>query len=82
MLKKHRPDLNMTAFDAAITGLICITALAPDSEVLFDRYDGIAKEMAALKLVDFGLEAYLDLLSIESTSRISTEEDITARFWM
>ena len=48
ILRCYRPDLRIVCFDAAPTGLVCVTNLDPSSNVLNDRYLEIVEEYARL----------------------------------
>jgi hypothetical protein len=71
-LKRSRPDLQMTVFDAAPTGMICVTHLDPSSTVLLDRYESLYLEMLSLDLGRFGVQRYHDYIGLESTSGVDT----------
>ncbi|PYF11829.1 methyltransferase family protein [Rhodobacter viridis] len=47
LLRKHRPDLKLTLFDTAPTGLLVITRLAPANKVLWNGYNRILRDLAA-----------------------------------
>lgn len=44
ILRKYRPDLQVTLVDSAPTGLVCVSGLDPASRVLHDRYLEIVRE--------------------------------------
>lgn len=48
ILRKYRPDLAITAADAAPTGLVLITNLDPSSQVLKRNYDAILREFTEM----------------------------------
>jgi methyltransferase family protein len=72
ILKRTRPDLQMTVFDAAPTGMICVTHLDPSSTVLLDKYESLYLEMLSLDLGKFGVQRYHDYIGLESTSGVDT----------
>jgi hypothetical protein len=81
-LKRFRPDLNITALDAAPTGLVCITNLNPDDRSIFVRYAEIVKYMMSLSLEKMTLQNYISLINLESTSVIDSAEKIGLRFFL
>ena len=82
LLRRRRPDLQITAYDAGPTGLVCITNLSPGSTVLSDNYASLVREMMAQPLEDLGIEALFEELGVEPTSAIRDHETISARFWL
>jgi hypothetical protein len=48
ILKKHRPDLNVSLVDCPPTGLVLVTSLDPNSRVLQERYPDIVQEFASV----------------------------------
>jgi hypothetical protein len=81
-LKTSRPDLSITAWDAAPTGLVAVTNLDPKSTILSERYFDIIKSFENVDLADYGIERYFSELDIQPTSGTKTLEDIAARFWL
>jgi hypothetical protein len=81
-LKAYRPDLSITALDAAWTGLIAITSLDPSSRVLDDKYFEITSGFAGQTLEEYGIERYVAELDVQSTARLQTFEDISRYFWI
>ena len=75
-LKRRRPDLKITAFDAAPTGLICITNLDPDSTFLADNYFTVVDDMRSWHLSDIGLENLMAELGVLSTDLVGNEEQM------
>ena len=82
VLKRHRPDLQITAYDASPTGLVCITNLSPESTVLGDSYAALVREMMAETLDGLGVDKLFAALNVEPTSAIRDHETISARFWL
>jgi hypothetical protein len=82
ILKKYRTELRMTALDAQPTGLICITNLSPMSKQLTDNYSDLVSEMMSISLQDIGFNEFFAMINLESTSVLSTSEQITSRFWL
>ena len=81
-LKRYRSDLSISAFDAGPTGLVVITNLDPNSRILTEKYQEIVSEMFKLSLDEIGIEGYFDLLNVEPTSAIMSDEKLTGRFWL
>lgn len=68
LLKRHRPDLTMIAFDAPPTGLILIARLDPASRSLNERYAAMVESMMTADLADFGTARLFDELAPRSTA--------------
>ena len=82
ILKNYRKDLRITALDAPPTGLVCITNLNPRSTQLMDNYADLVSKMLSISLSDLGLINFFQMINLEPTSVLSTNENITARFWL
>ena len=80
LLKRHRPDLRITALDSPPTGLVLITNLDPSSTLLRERYASLVEEMHAISLPDLTLSGLHTELNVEPTSSLNTREQIAARF--
>lgn len=78
-LKRFRPDLYITAYDAAPTGLVAVTNLDSSSTTLADSYRQIVKEMMEWKL---DIDGYFAELNVESTTVLDNHEKMTSRFWL
>lgn len=78
-LKRFRPDLYITAYDAPPTGLVAVTNLDPSSNILIDMYPNIVHEMTAWK---FDVDGYFAELNVESTNVLDSPEKMTSRFWL
>jgi hypothetical protein len=81
-LKKFRPDLRIHAFNAPPNGVVAITNLDPDSEVLKEHYFDIVAESGKTSLHQYGVDKYLGILNIQQTSALATAEDIAELFWL
>lgn len=68
ILMEHRPDLTITALDAAPTGVVLVSGLDPKSKVLEKKYDAIVKAYANVTLQDFGVEAFNALFDYTDTA--------------
>jgi hypothetical protein len=82
LLKRVRPDLQITALDAQPTGLVLVTNLDPDNRVLHDGYAGWVNAMMSWHLSEIGVTALLAEMQVRPTSDVWTDEQITARFWL
>ncbi len=78
-LKRTRPHLKITAYNAPLTGLVVVTRLDPKSTVIKDTYHEIVQAMMTWTL---DLDAYFAEIGIESTATIDTEEKMNQRFWL
>lgn len=59
ILKDYRPDLTVTVFDCAPTGLVVVSGLDPSNRVLQSRYDEIVVRYTG-DLLDYGLTRFWD----------------------
>ena len=67
-MRRFRPDLDITALDAAPTGLVCVTNLNPRDRTLVDRYAEIVQAMASYALEKIGIDKYFSLVDLKPTS--------------
>lgn len=56
ILRKYRPDLRIHVLDCPPTGLVAVTNLSRESNVLRDSYYGIIDEFSSLDLKSVGVE--------------------------
>lgn len=82
ILKQNRPDLDIYVFDAAPTGLVAITNLDPESEILSNNYSDIRKEWSNIELEEYGVSRYFDHCNIISTSSVDTASKMRRLFWL
>lgn len=75
-LRKFRPDLKITSFDAAPTGLVFIQNLDSNSTVLAENYNSIIQELSTIELIDYGLDRYHAELDVQQTSLLGTQESM------
>jgi hypothetical protein len=59
ILKEYRPDLTVTVYDCAPTGLVVVSGLDPSNRVLQSSYDDIVARYA-VDLQDYGLTRFWD----------------------
>ena len=80
-LRKFRPDLNVLFIDCAPTGLVAISNLNPNSDILSANYYAIVKDVQSLNIEDFTSPHLLDLAPIVSSrSLMGQPEDTTLYF--
>jgi hypothetical protein len=65
ILKEYRPDLTVTVFDCAPTGLVVVSGLDPANRVLQSEYDSIVARYA-VDLQDYGLDRFWDSFEFAS----------------
>lgn len=82
LLKRRRPDLEITAYAAPPTGLVCITNLDARSTVLLDDYHGCVRQMMSQSLRDIGIDALFAEMCVEPTSALGDRAAISQRFWL
>ncbi len=73
ILKKYRPDLNVSVLDAAPTGLVLVSGLDPKSRILPDAYEDIVDEFTNLDLETFGLKKFGELFDYQSAKALMAE---------
>jgi hypothetical protein len=69
ILREHRPELRLTVFDAAPTGLVLVTGLDPRSTVLSEQYEAIVQRYLPLDLVEQGVSAFVAAQGAVPTAR-------------
>jgi len=82
ILRKYRPDLRIHTFDSALTGMVIITNLDPNSSVLTERYAEAVETFAALELMDYGVRRYIDELQIKDTRLLFDPVQLARYFWL
>ncbi|MEJ0020787.1 MAG: class I SAM-dependent methyltransferase [Acetobacteraceae bacterium] len=82
LIKRRRPDLEITAYAAPPTGLVFITNLNPASTTLMDDYHGCVRQMMGMTLQDFGISSLFEELGVEPTSVLRDRGGISTRFWL
>jgi hypothetical protein len=82
LLKRRRPDLEITSYAAPPTGLICVTNLNPTSTALSDDYFDCVRQMMSQSLADVGISELFRELHVEHTDRIKDASMISSRFWL
>ncbi|WP_170459772.1 hypothetical protein [Ruegeria arenilitoris] len=80
ILREYRPDLTLTALDAAPTGLLVISRLDPENTTLLDAYDQILARYRNQTLETYGRAKFADTYQFESTrDEISNEFKLVAK---
>jgi hypothetical protein len=83
ILKAHRPDLRITAFNARPTGLVAITNLDPRSTVLEGRYFELTEQYVGRDLSDpEAREAYFRSLGVVDYAAFRAADGLSAGFWL
>jgi len=82
ILKKYRPDLQVTVIDANPTGLVLATNLDPASTILKDKYSYIVAEFAELSLSNFGVGNVRDHYGLTSTESTKSFENLSKLLWL
>ncbi|MGV8950223.1 MAG: hypothetical protein ACOH2M_03900 [Cypionkella sp.] len=73
ILQEYRPDLKITVLDAAPTGLVLISNLAPKNTVLLENYDAILAKYLHLELEDHGVARFFNSFAYTSTEAFIAE---------
>jgi hypothetical protein len=81
-LRRFRPDLVISALDAAPTGLIVVTNLDPSSRVLTDKYFEIVDANKNLDLFDYGVERYHSEIGVEPAAGWLNMFNIAGKVWL
>jgi hypothetical protein len=58
ILRRYRPDLTITTFDAAPTGLVAVSNLDPESTVLAEHYTALVEEFSGQTIAERGVELF------------------------
>ena len=82
ILRKYRPDLRIHTFDSALTGLVIVTNLDPDSRVLAEHYANLVEEFAALELKEYGLRRFIDELQMKDAKLLSDPVQLARYVWL
>jgi hypothetical protein len=82
LLKRRRPDLDITAYAVPPTGLVCVTNLSPDSTLLSDAYVDCVREMMSQSLQDYGITNLFAALNVEPSTVLHDDRALSARFWL
>jgi hypothetical protein len=72
ILKRHRQDLKVQVLDCASTGMVVISGLDPESQVLKAAYTAILSEWLDMSLGQFGVERFLAEFPLEPAQNALT----------
>jgi hypothetical protein len=75
LLKRRRPDLEITCYAAPPTGLVCITNLNPMSTMLTDEYCNSVRDMMSQSLQEIGINELFRELNVEHTDKLRDASD-------
>ncbi|WP_146101952.1 class I SAM-dependent methyltransferase [Rhodopila globiformis] len=82
ILRAYRPDLRIETFDSAYTGVVLVTNLDPESQVLTERYVEAVESFAELSLQDYGLHRYIDELAMRDARSLFDPVQLARYVWM
>jgi len=82
LLKRRRPDLEITAYAAPPTGLVCVTNLSPHSNSLPEAYSECVREMMSQSLQQIGIDNLYSTMGVEPTTVLQERQSVSARFWL
>jgi hypothetical protein len=82
ILRHYRPDLRIYAFDSALAGIILVTNLNPQSQVLAERYAEAVETFGALDLGDYGLKRYIDELALKDARLLTDPVQLAQYVWL
>jgi hypothetical protein len=82
ILRKHRPDLRVYSFDAALTGMVIVTNLNPQSQVLAEQYVEVVETFGSLDLGDYGLKRYIDELALKDARLLADPVQLARYVWL
>lgn len=82
ILRRYRPDLRIMTFDSALTGLVVVTNLDPESDELTDRYLEAVEEYASLDLREYGIRRYVEELAMRPASELLDPIKLARYVWL
>lgn len=82
ILRKYRPDLRIYSFDSALTGMVIVTNLDPESQVLGENYAEAVEMFAPLELRDYGLKRYIDELALKDARLLADPVHLAHYVWL
>jgi hypothetical protein len=82
ILRRYRPDLRIETFDSALTGLVAVTNLDPDSTVLSDHYVEAVEAFAALTFHGHGVRRYIEELNMRPATELFDPVKLARYMWM
>jgi hypothetical protein len=82
ILREYRPDLRVYCFDATLTGMVIVTNLDPQSEVLADQYAEAVERFGSIDLAEYGLKRYFDELALKDARQLTDPVQLARYFWL
>ena len=82
LLRRRRPDLQMTVLDSSPTGLVLITNFDPGNTTLSNSYSRCVQDMLSWNLDEIGTAALFAEMDVCSTLGLQAHEDISKKFWL
>lgn len=73
ILRRYRPDLEITLIDCAPTGLVMLRKLDPASQVLSASYDEIMEQWMEVEMTDASLEDFYKGLPMSAASEVLSQ---------
>lgn len=74
ILKEYRPDLDVSTYSLAPSGLVVVRGLDPRNTVLTDRYNEILARYIEVSLSDYGVETFTNELGLTDPFAQSKEK--------
>jgi hypothetical protein len=74
--------LRIYSFNAALTGMVIVTNLNPQSQVLAERYAEAVDTLGSLDLADYGLKRYIDELALKDARLLTDPVHLARYFWL
>jgi methyltransferase family protein len=82
ILRAYRPDLRIESFDSSLTGVVLVTNLDPDSQVLTDSYVEAVESFAEISLHDYGLHRYIEELNLRDARSLFDPVQLARYAWL
>jgi hypothetical protein len=82
ILRKYRPDLRISCFDAPPTGMVAITNLDSGNSLLTDKYFEIVDLFSGSELDELRFNEYWAEIDLIPTSTAASREDLARYFWL
>ncbi|WER07873.1 class I SAM-dependent methyltransferase [Rhodobacter capsulatus] len=80
ILRKYRPDLELTVLNCRPTGLVLVSNLDPANTVLRDNYEAIVEEWTAVDLLPYGVGRFYDCFeSVDAEAFAAADYPIFAK---
>ncbi len=82
ILRQARPELRILAFDAAPTGLVAVTNLDPESDVLSREYFPLIDSVRNVTMSDIGASEFRKMMNYTSTASVADAAGVAQYFWL